>query len=397
MRLKIALMMLMVLLLIAYATADSSKGPLAKMGFQRLPGSRFITEINLPAGKLLDDLVKDMAPWLGFKEMTELNVVVYGLDPSKSAQSIYGFYEPTINSQEWNTMVRSFEDGGMAVLYNVDKGMLIMTINPSGKPDREMTFTRIVGKIDPSTLANPDQKLPSLVEKMVASAVVSAENGSNMKAASKIPIGQPISVPPSERLHLKATRSDITARVLNQNTAEIRFASRVDDPGELTRVDERLVLELTPKVQIDEMVLPGTIPLLLELTDGSLTLSGGPGPNDKPERLRVIATSAPVSIKSIPLTSGSYAVKSIKGYVQISLTEVTGGSLEVEVTGGDLTLTIPRETSAKVNISAISGKIQNFVTADQPNGDQLSFQMGDGKAAISLKAVNGTVCIKTSE
>lgn len=396
MKSKIVIIMLMVMLS-AVVVQARPESPLEKMGFQRLPGSRFITETNLPAGKLLDDLVKDMAPWLGFKEMTGLNVVVYGIDPSRSAQSIYGFYEPTINSQEWNTMVRSFEDGGMAVLYNVDKGMLIMTVDPSGKPDREMTFTRIVGKIDSSTLANPDQKLPGLVEKMVSSAVVSAENGSDMKAASKIPIGQPISVSPAERLHLKATMSDITAKVLNQNTAEIRFASRVDDPGVLMRTDDRLVLELTPKVQIDEMVLPGTIPLLLELTEGSLTLSGGPGPNDKPERLRVIATGAPVSINSIPLTSGSYAVKSIKGYVQISLSEVKGGSLEVEVTGGDLTLTLPRETSAKVNISAPSGKIQNFVTADQPNGDQLSFQMGGGKATISLKAVNGTVCIKSQE
>jgi predicted membrane protein len=75
---------------------------------------------------------------------------------------------------------------------------------------------------------------------------------------------------------------------------------------------------------------------------------------------------------------------------------VTGGSLVIEVQGGDVTITLPANASVSMDVSVISGKIQNSATTDAPSGDKLSFRMGDGKAQITIKAVNGSVNIKTS-
>jgi hypothetical protein len=266
-------------------------------------------------------------------------------------------------------------DSATAIYSNEKKGMLIMIIDPPGKKEHLLTIMGAYGKIDPS------------------------KTDTSIQNASRIPVGQPIAIPPSPALEIRATRSDIKATVLDRNTAEIRLANSSDDPGELFRSDEQLLLSLTPNAAVDEMILPGTVPLSFKLTEGSLSISGGTGPNDRPIKLSVNSTSAPVTIKTLPLVSGDYTVKSVGGKVLIVLSRAEGGSLNAEVTGADLTFVILGNASARVDATAASGKVDNFTgaVAQESSADHAVIQMGDGKALITLRAISGNITLKSSQ
>lgn len=392
---RIVLLALLVLSLSAGIFAGSLNSLLKQIGLPEYPGSNLTTELNLPAGKLLDELAKEVGPWLGFQELKAINVLVYGIDSVKPSRDVFAFYEQAMEKEQWNTLASSFrKEDGMAVLYNENKGMLIMNIDPAGRQDRELTLIRAAGKMDPGSVADPTQKLPSLMEKMVTAALGSESAGSGMTAVSKIPIGQPISVLPSGRLHLKATRSDIKASVLSQNTAEIQFASRVDDPGELTRTDDRLVLALTPKVQVEEILLPGTIPLLIEITEGSLTLSGGPGPNDRPVDLSIVSTGAPVMLEQFPLISGTIAIRSVGGEIRADLSRTQGGTLMLQVTGQDVILSLTKDASVGICVHADKiEKIENLTGLEprESSANQMILQAGADKGAEIDITVSGGI------
>jgi len=376
----------------AYSAVAS---PMGSLGLPTLPDATLVTEINLPPGNLLDALARDYGPWLGFSSLRQVNAFIYNINPTRSSQEIFGFYGPTIAQQNWKTMVKSFDKGrALAVLYNEQNGMLIINIEPPGREDRQATIVRIFGKMDPTKVANPEQKLPDLFKRVVESAPPDSTGGT-VRGASRIPTGQPISVPPSDRLHIKSTRSEIKARVFDRTTAEVRLASRADDPGELVRIEDRLVLALTPKLAVSELILPGAVPILLEPTEGSLTVSCGPGPNDRPVRLNVASTGAGVTLDAFPLVSGTHMVNSVRGDVRITLSTAQGGVLTAEVTGTDLTVAIPRNASARVTATVTSGRIDNL-TGVQPQDsgpDHVSLLFGAGTAEITLRAVNGNIHI----
>lgn len=401
-RLSATLALAAVLLLVLGSPASmepAKKNLLKELGLPTFPNAKLVTEINLPAGKLLDTIVRDVGSWLGLQEIEQLNVLSYAIEAGPTTEEVFRFYEPAITSQEWKTLLRSFDrEDGAAILFHEKKGMLIMNIDSPKKQRRQMTFVRLFGKMDPAKLGSSEKKIPAIFKKMFESAISDAPPG-DVQNASRIPIGRPISVPPAEKLHIKATRSDISARVLDQNTAEIRLAARVADPGELVRIDERLVLALTPKIALEEVILPGTIPLLLELTEGSLTLTGGPGPNDRPVQLSVISTGAPVTIESFALVSGTHLIKTINGAVDISFSKMQGGNIIVAVTGEDVTLAIPRDASVDARISVSDGKIENLLPTEihTSRPDEIGFRMGAGKAQLAVQVVNGTVCIKSAD
>ncbi len=331
--------------------------------------------------------------------------VTYAIAPAVKADQVFKFYEPPITKQGWKTISRDFSENSLtAILFNEKKGLLYMNVNRPGAGDRELTLMRVFGKVDPSKAVTPSQR--PLAETSAPGSgptdhakLFGAQAGIYQQAASRIPTGQPIAIPPSQKLHIRAARSEIRARVLSQNTAEVRLASRTGDPGELMRIGERLVLTLTPELAVQEIILPHPVALLLELTEGSLTLSCGPGPDDRPARLSVVATGAPVTLELLPLISGMHTVKSIGGEVRIVFSTVQGGILDVEVTGKDLTAALPRDASATLRVSAPSGKIENLtgVQPQEVTADRIGLQMGAGKADISLRAINGTVCIKYAD
>lgn len=381
----------------------SHAAQLEQLDLPTLPDAKLVTEINLPQGNILDSLAREYGPWLGISTLKQISAYIYDINPTKDAQEIIKFYDPTIAAQKWKTMVRSYENNqAAAILYNEQNGMLIIQIDAPSQNDRQATIVRIFGQMDPSKVSNPEGKLPDLFKRVVEGSTTgttgSNGNNSSLRGASKIPTGQPISVPPSEKLHIKSTRSDIKAHVLGRTTAEIRLASRTDDPGELMRVEDRLVLALTPKLPVSEMLLPGAVPLFLEPTEGSVDLICGPGTDDRPVKLSIVSTSAPVTIEAFPLISGTHSIKSVSAEVNMQFSAVQGGVLSVEVTGKDLTVILPKDASARIQASATSGKVDNQ-TGVQPQSsapDHMTIQMGSGKADITLRAINGDVRIKSS-
>lgn len=364
-----------------------------------LPDAKVSTEINLPQGNILDSLAKEYGPMLGISALKQISALIYEIDPTRDARDIMGFYDPTITQQEWKTMVRSADkDQAAGIFYNEQRGMLIIQVDPQNKNERQATVIRIFGELDPSKISNAEGKLPDLFKKVIQSSVPEVA-ANDVQAASKIPTDQPISIPPSQRLHLKSTRSDIKAQILDRNTAEIRLASRTDDPGELVRMDERLILALTPKLPVSEILLPSTVPVLLEPTEGSLTVTCGSSASDRPTRLGISATGAPVTVEGFPLVSGTHRVKSIGGPVELNFATVQGGVLNVEVTGKDLIVNLPKDASALISATATSGNIENLtgIEAKNPGPDHISLQVGAGKADMVLRVVNGNLRIKFAD
>jgi hypothetical protein len=246
--------------------------------------------------------------------------------------------------------------------------------------------------MDPSKVGNANGKLPAMFERMFPD----NEPVVDVNSPSRIPIGQPISVPPSEKLHVKSNRSNIVAQMVDGNTTEIRVSGRMDDPGELARLDERLVLSLASRLAVDRLSVPVGIPILFELTEGSLDLSAPRGV--RPARLSIVSIGAPVKVHDFRLVTGVHMIKSTGAEIIVILSDVQAGEMVIAVTGDDLTLELPKNANAQVTAQATKGSIQNrtSVKPDIEENDKLRLMMGAGKAKIALEAVNGTVCIKTS-
>ena len=391
---------LAVLVLIA-ALAGSTVAetdPMQKLGLPTLPDATLVTQIEIPPGNLLDGLARDYGPWLGITSLSQVTGLVYDINRTRGSQDIYGLLGPAVAQQNWKTMVLSFSNNkAVAVLYNEQSGMLIVNIDAPGE-ERQATIIRFFGTIDPTKVANPKRRLPDLFRQVIQSAIPGA-TGASVLGASRIPIGQPISVAPSRTLHVQTTRSAVNAQIFDRPTVEIRLTSRTDDPGELVRVEDRLVLALTPKLDVSEMFLPGPFPILLELTEGSLDLSCGPGPNDRPSRLNISSTGTLVNVQSLPLISGTHTVKSVGGEVRMSLSAVLGGVLSVEVTGKNLTFSLPKVGSARIQAFTTSGRIENQtgLPPEESGPDHLGLKIGSGVADITLRAINGNIVVTCSD
>ena len=117
-----------------------------------------------------------------------------------------------------------------------------------------------------------------------------------------------------------------------------------------------MVISTSPQLLVDSIQLPSATPVILQITEGSFIYAGGINPNDRPSNMDIIATSAPVTLDGFPLISGVHTIKSVGGDVDVSFSQVTGGRLEVDVTGNDLTLTIPANASAVIEASVTSAK-----------------------------------------
>lgn len=382
MRKTFSLMLILGFILASVRPGGSApdKSLLEELNLPLPPGAKLLHEANFTAGEILDEIKGYFGPLLGLSDVKRVTNASFAIQP-QSPEAVLKFYEPSMTEQEWKTAYRDLErDEVTAIFVNEKKGMLYIEFETD---KGELTIMRVFGNIDPSKVVRPGQKLP--------------EGVPTPGGPSRIPIGQPISVPPSERLHLRCAGSDIRAYIYDRNTAEIRLATRVSDPGELQRIDERLVLSLTPRLRVEEINLPGAVPLLLELTEGSLSLFSGPG--GPPQRINIIATGAPITLDSFPLLSGTHTIRSIGGEVYVLFSTVQGGVFDVEVTGKNLTTALPRNSSARLDVAAPSGKVENL-TGLQPSesaADRLKLQMGAGKAEIVLRAINGTVCIKFAD
>lgn len=397
-----ALVAVTLLLASPSSAVPQKKGLLDELGLPMLSGAKLLDEVNIPPGKLLDDLAKEINGQLGMVELKQLSTLTLSTD--KTPQEVFKFYEPSFADPQWKVLARAVdrdpEGDGIGLFFNEKKGLLIVVVSGSDSGDGEMTFVRMQGKIDTSKFGTSDKEMSDELRKMLGSTLPETGRLDMRVPPSRIPIGRPISVPPSEKLVIKATKSDIAAAILDQKTVEIRLTRKgVSDPGELFRVDDLIVLSLTPKLPVDEIDLPGAVPIAFELTDGSLTVTAGPKPADKPVRLSVVSTSAPVTLEGFPLLSGSHMVKIVDAEVNISFSKVQAGDMVISSTGDDVTITLPKDSSVKVDVDVVEGKIQKQIAAEmqKDDPDHIVFQLGDGKAQIAVHVVKGNVLIKSAE
>jgi len=393
-----ALIAVTLLLASLSSAATQKKGLLDELGLPMLSGAKLLDEVNIPPGKLLDELAKEINGQLGMVDLKQLSTLTLSTD--KTPQEVFKFYEPSFADPQWKVLARAVdrdpEGDGIGLFFSEKKGLLILVVSGSDSDDGEMTFIRMQGKIDTSKFGSSDKQMSEELRKMLD---VTIPDGPPGKVVP-IPIGRPISVPPSQKLVIKATKSDIAATILDQKTVEIRLTKRgVTDPGELVRVDDLIVLSLTPKLPVDEIDLPGAVPIAFDLTDGSLTLTTGPKPADKPARLSVISTSAPVTLEDFPLLSGTHMVKIVDAELNISFSKVQAGDMVISSTGDDVTITLPKDASVKVDVDVVEGKIQKQIAAEmqKDDPDHIVFQLGAGKAQIAIHAVKGNVIIKSAD
>jgi len=363
----------------------SSKSFLDTLGIQAYSGAKLSSSASL-AGPMLLDVESEFSGSLPVSNLKEIGIATYSVDSSVDASDLLKFYESAFNNQKWKTLVSTADISGEAtlILASETTGLLILALDPSETQKRELTFVLAAGSVDTSKI---DRR--------------SAEKAGSFfsnKLKPFIPIGKPIPVAPSERLVVQSTKSTFSARFASRDSVQLNTSARIKSGGELTRTPEKtLVFNLTPKLDVDELLLPGNAPVAIELTDGGLTITGGVGSIDKPVKLEVTSTGAPVNFDGFPLLAGTHSVKVVGKSVNVALSQVQGGTLSIEVQSGNITLDLPQKASAEIDGSVLSGKIQNTATKDEPNGDSFNCKIGDGKARISLKTTNGNIIIKMAD
>lgn len=377
--------------------APIKKGLLEELSLPAIPGAKLVGEVNVTPGKLLDDLSREIVGRFGIEQVKQINTLTLSAD--MTAEEVFKFYEKPFADQQWGVLARAMERSGdgMGLLFNEKKGLLIVALSGSKSGRPETTFIWIQGKINKSKFGAGEKEISDELRKMLGGF---AENGGAVTSKSRIPAGRPISVPPSDKLVIKATKSDLKAEILDRNTVEVSLGrGGPSDPGELLRVDDLLVLSLAPTLVVEGIALPGASPIAFDLTDGSLTITAGPKPGDRPVRLSIVSTGAKIALEDFPLVSGTHMVKVLGAEAELGFGRVESGEFVISATGDDVTIMLPKDASASVDVTVSNGRIEKLIAAenqkDEP--DHLVFRMGAGKAKIAVQAVKGNVTIRPSE
>lgn len=396
-RKNIAFIAMMVLFISLAARASSQKTLLDEMGLPMIPGAKVIMEANIPPGKLMDSITKEYGSWLGLSNLKEVAVVTLSVDPNAPSQKLLSYYDQVLNKPEWKTIAKSYDkNAAIAIVYSESNGMLVMNIDPPGKKDRQFTIVRILAKMDPSRLAGSQETLPDRIRQWIDGPFGPEGESGLPETVARILPGRPIAVPPARWLQVKTLRSDVKAYIKPQSIIVVDAHDKNDDYGEMVRTNTGLVLSTAPQLDISSLQLPSGVPIILQITEGSLTLAGPSNSNDIIPQFDLIATSAPVTLTDYPLTSGSHKIKVINAYANVSLSKAMGGSMEISITGGDLIFELPHDASASIEAAATSGKVQNLTGVQPKKADSnyADLVIGDGKSKVSLQAVNGNIAVK---
>jgi hypothetical protein len=345
------------------------------------PGAKLDSEIDLPQGPVLDKIKQEFDPMLAMTTLKQVSVATFSIDSSAQATDVIKFYEPKLKDLRWTPSVRRVERSGSAVwtLTNEKIGMLIFTVDNSDATDRNLTVIRITGTLD---------------ERKLTKEVAGPPQIESFRLDPGIPTSQPIAIAPSTKLEIQSVGSAISAHAGSPDSVQLTRSSDNARVGEMSRTgDGRLLITLAPRLQLDEIILPSTVPVIFELNGGSLSLTGT---NLNSNALGIVAENASVTLQNLALVSGKHSVKVTDQSASVSLSEVTGGIFAIDVQGGDVTLTMPKNASALLDISAAAEKTKNEtgVNALSSTNSSMRLKLGDGGAAISVKST-GTVTIKT--
>lgn len=382
--LKITLVAALTISLVASAAA--AKGLLEDLGITEPGGAKLISNTDISETSKLKVIEGEYSGKLGFTNLRRLRMATYSVDSAVDVIALFDSFEAGLVEDGWKLKSKSLIKGNSTVaMSNEREGLLLLQSDISSKNNsRAFTVTLLVCDVIQGGTGNAGDDIPRFNVD---------ESPQGDSGSPTLPSGQPLSVPPARWLKVETTNSDINARLRSGNTLEVHLKTSADDPGKLTRAADGMVLSLTPGLQLSELVLPGTIPITMEATKGSLNLVYDFSPFERPASQKVESTGAPVTMGGFPLVSETHILKVLGGKVDISASRVEGGVLNIDCTGGDVSLELPKNASATLDIEAPSSKIKNMTgvqpTSESENKTQIKF--GEGKAQISVKAVNGTV------
>lgn len=129
----------------------------------------------------------------------------------------------------------------------------------------------------------------------------------------------------------------------------------------------------------------------IESVNGNLEISGVSG--------TVEASTVNGSIKASDL-SGNTTIETVNGSVDATFTALSGQQKAViESVNGRLTITLPRDSNAKVSAESFNGRIDGSDFGLKINkgfiGRELEGDIGNGSARLALSTVNGAIKIRS--
>lgn len=129
--------------------------------------------------------------------------------------------------------------------------------------------------------------------------------------------------------------------------------------------------------------------IAINAVDGDVTVSEASGV------MAVTAVDGDVSLEGIQ--SENVAVNAVDGDIGYSGTIVDGGRYVLSTHDGDLYVTIPDGTNARISVDTFSGELDTDFPVEM-EGDfgkkRVSFTIGTGKALVELSAFDGTISLK---
>jgi DUF4097 and DUF4098 domain-containing protein YvlB len=145
----------------------------------------------------------------------------------------------------------------------------------------------------------------------------------------------------------------------------------------------------------------------LNAVDGDITVSGAAGKiainavdgdvsvTESNGAIAVTAVDGDVTLEGI--TSENISVNAVDGDITYDGTITDGGRYVLSTHDGDLYVTIPDGSNARISIDTFSGDLDTDFPVEL-EGDfgkkRISFTVGTGKALVELSAFDGTISLK---
>lgn len=100
--------------------------------------------------------------------------------------------------------------------------------------------------------------------------------------------------------------------------------------------------------------------------------------------------------------AGSVVARTVNGDVSVRLRALpdAGGRLELDAINGDLTLLLPAEADADLELSTVAGQIESrllFVAGGPEDDTALRAHLGRGGVAVHLRTIRGSIRVGSSE
>ena len=125
---------------------------------------------------------------------------------------------------------------------------------------------------------------------------------------------------------------------------------------------------------------------------GAITLRGGG------EDVRLSSVSGPIAVRGGPVGRGAF--ESVTGDIRFGGTAPRAGSLTFDAHSGEVEVALARPVAADVDVVAITGTIENYITPARPvtgrdaRGRELHFTTSPDGARVTVRSFKGRVVLR---